>query len=34
MTHDCRPVTKDIYEPLLDALAEQGIEMVESETKL
>ena len=32
--HCGRPVTKDIYEPLLDALAEQGIEMVESETKL
>lgn len=29
-----RPVTKEIYEPLLAALAAQGIAMVESETKL
>lgn len=29
-----RPVTKAIYEPLLAALAEQGIEMVETETRL
>jgi len=26
--------TKEIYEPLLAALAEQGIEMVETETRL